>query len=55
VSLKQWANNDWLKPHRTSRKEISSLLRIVERDLNNAQGDISADWRFAIAYVLCGL
>jgi hypothetical protein len=50
VSLKQWADNGWLKPHRTSRKEVSSLLRIVERDLNDAQGDISSDWRFGIAY-----
>jgi len=50
VSLKQWADNGWLKPHRTSRKEIGSLLRIVERDLNDAQGDISADWRFGIVY-----
>jgi hypothetical protein len=50
VSLKQWADNGWLKPHRTSREEISSLLRIVERDLNDAQGDISSDWRFGIAY-----
>jgi uncharacterized protein (UPF0332 family) len=48
--LKQWADNGWLKPHRTSRKEISSLLRIVERDLDDAQGDISSDWRFGIAY-----
>jgi uncharacterized protein (UPF0332 family) len=48
--LKQWADNGWLKPHRTSRKEINSLLRIVERDLNDAQGNISSDWRFGIAY-----
>jgi hypothetical protein len=50
VSLKQWADNGWLKPHRTSRKEINGLLSIVERDLNDAQGDISPDWRFGIAY-----
>lgn len=50
MSLKQWADNGWPKPHRTSRKEIGSLLRIVERDLNDAQGDISSDWRFGIAY-----
>ena len=50
MSLKQWVDNGWLKPHRTSRKEISSLLGIVERDLNDAQGDISSDWRFGIAY-----
>jgi uncharacterized protein (UPF0332 family) len=50
VSLNQWADDGWLKPHRTSRKEINSLLRIVERDLNDARGDISSDWRFGIAY-----
>lgn len=50
MSLKQWADNGWLKPHRTSRKEISSLLSIVERDLTDAHGDISSDWRFGIAY-----
>ena len=50
MRLKQWADNGWLKPHRTSRKEISSLLRIVDRDLDDAQGDISFDWRFGIAY-----
>jgi len=50
MSLKQWADNGWLKPHRTSRREISSLLNIVERDLKDAQGDISSDWRFGIAY-----
>lgn len=50
MSLKQWADNGWLKPHRTSRREISSLLSIVERDLKDAQGDISSDWRFGIAY-----
>ena len=50
MSCKQWADNGWLKPHRTSRREISSLLSIVERDLNDARGNISSDWRFGIAY-----
>ena len=50
MSLKQWEDNGWLKPHRTSRKEISNLLGIVERDLRDAGKDISADWRFGIAY-----
>ena len=50
MSLKQWADNGWLKPHQTSRKEISNLLSIVERDLDDAQKDISSDWRFGIAY-----
>jgi hypothetical protein len=50
MSLKQWADNGWLQPHRTSREEISNLFSIVERDLKDAQRDISADWRFGIAY-----
>ena len=50
MNLKQWADNGWLKIHRTSREEISHLLDIVERDLNDAQRDISTDWRFGIAY-----
>jgi len=50
VTLKQWADNGWLKPHQTSREEISSLLAIVERDLADAGHEISPDWRFGIAY-----
>jgi hypothetical protein len=50
MSLKQWANDGWLRPHQTSPQEIADLLAIVERDLADAEGDISADWRFGIAY-----
>jgi uncharacterized protein (UPF0332 family) len=50
MSLKQWTDNGWLRPHKTSAKEISDLLRIVERDLQDAAGSISADWQFGIAY-----
>jgi len=50
MSLEQWAKNGWLRPHKSSRQEISDLLRIVERDLTDAEGDISADWKFGIAY-----
>jgi hypothetical protein len=50
MSLKQWEDNGWLKPHRTSRQEISNLLNIVERDLQDARREISADWRFGISY-----
>ena len=50
MSLKQWADNGWLKSHKTSTKEISDLLRIVERDLQDAVGSISSDWQFGIAY-----
>ena len=50
MNLAQWADNAWLKPHKTSREEIGNLLSIVERDLKDAESRISADWRFGIAY-----
>ena len=50
MSLREWAENGWLKTHKTSKKEISDLLRIVERDLQDASVNISPDWRFGIAY-----
>src|SRR6185295_17781097 len=50
MSLKQWADNGWLRPHKTSAKEVAGLLALVERDLADAAGEISADWRFGIAY-----
>ncbi len=50
MSLQQWADNGWLRSHTTSAEEASSLLAIVERDLTDADGDISSDWRFGIAY-----
>lgn len=50
MSLKQWADNGWLRAHKTSPKEIQDLLGIVKRDLADSGGKISADWRFGIAY-----
>ena|ERR1051325_1686647 len=50
MSLKQWADNGWLRAHKTSPQEIGDLLAIVDRDLADAERDISADWRFGIAY-----
>lgn len=50
MSLKQWANNGWVRAHQTTPKEIQDLLAIVKRDLADAEGDISADWKFGIAY-----
>lgn len=50
MSLKQWADNGWLRLHETSRQEIADLFAIVARDLGDAERDISADWRFGIAY-----
>lgn len=50
MSLQQWADNGWLRQHQTSPQEITDLFAIVARDLTDAEGDISADWRFGIAY-----
>lgn len=50
MTLKQWADNGWLESHVTSTGEIANLLAIVDRDLADAGGDISTDWRFGIAY-----
>lgn len=50
MTLQQWAGNGWLRLHQTSPQEIQDLLAIVRRDLADASGNISADWRFGIAY-----
>jgi hypothetical protein len=50
VTLKRWQELGWLKPEPTSPNEIANLLAIVERDLGDAAGAISADWRFGIAF-----
>jgi len=50
MTLQQWAANGWLRPHQSSLQEISGMFSIVRRDLNDAEGDISADWQFGIAY-----
>lgn len=51
MTLEKWQGNGWLRQHETSRQEIEDLLRIVERDLEDARcSELSADWRFGIAY-----
>ncbi len=50
MSLKQWADNGWLRPHTTSQEEIKNLLGMVDRNLRDASENISADWKFSIAY-----
>lgn len=50
MTLKQWESNGWLRRHRTDPKEIENLLMIIDRDLEDAGGSISNDWRFGIAY-----
>ncbi len=50
MSLETWAKNGWLRPHKITRQEIVDLLGVIERDLKDAQRDLSADWKFGIAY-----
>lgn len=50
MSLRKWLEYGWLRPHQSGKKEITDLFRIIDRDLQDAAGDISADWRFGIAY-----
>ena len=51
MSLQDWQNNGWLRPHKTDKEEIANLLAIVERDMADASAmEISDDWKFGIAY-----
>ena len=50
MSLEQWTKNGWLRPHKASTQETAGLLAIVDRDLKDAEGGVSDDWRFGIAY-----
>lgn len=49
-TLEAWFENGWLKRHRTSVDEIQTQLESADRDLTDAEKDISAAWRFTIAY-----
>jgi hypothetical protein len=33
MRLQQWAANGWLRPHQTTKQQVSDLLAIVDRDL----------------------
>jgi hypothetical protein len=51
MTLRQWADNGWLKAHRPTPREMADLFQMVDRDLGDAlNGTISLDWRFGIAY-----
>lgn len=51
MSLQQWQNNGWLRPHKTDKEEISNLLAIADRDIADAANpQLSDDWKFGIAY-----
>ena len=50
MTLQKWLEYGWLRSHKYSQKEITDLFQIIDRDLRDASGNISADWRFGIAY-----
>lgn len=50
MSLRKFADKGWLRSHKSSKQEIADLLEIVDRDIKDSGGSISADWRFGIAY-----
>lgn len=50
MSLQKFADKGWLRAHKSSKQEITDMLDIVKRDINDATGNISSDWRFGIAY-----
>lgn len=51
MSLQNWLDNKWIRKHQTSPQEIGNLLEIVKRDIKDAGfREVSADWRFGIAY-----
>ncbi len=51
VSLQDWLESGQIRAHKTSRSEITELLKAVDRDLADSQiKELSADRRFATAY-----
>jgi hypothetical protein len=51
MSLQDWMANGWLRAHQPTHREIADLFAIAERDIKDARtGNVSADWRFGIAY-----
>jgi len=51
VSLQDWLKSRWLIEHQTSRQEISDLLSMADRDLDQCRTPhLSPDWQLNIAY-----
>jgi hypothetical protein len=50
MSLETWFANGWLVRHSASPRELEEMLDAAARDLADATKDVSAPWRFAIAY-----
>lgn len=39
MSFQEWHDFGWLKPHATSLNELSNLLAIADRDIEDAETD----------------
>jgi hypothetical protein len=51
MTLRDWLRWGRLSSHRASKREISDLLALIDRDLAQCQtGGLAADWQLAIAY-----
>jgi hypothetical protein len=51
MSLEAYLNNRWIRAHETSAQEMTNLLAIVDRDIQQSQTPgLGAEWRFDIAY-----
>ena len=51
MSLKDWAENGWIRPHQAAKSEIESLRLAADEDLKDAATiGLSPAWRFNIAY-----
>lgn len=51
MTLENWLKNGWLTEHKPTRQEITDLLAIVDRDLQECQIiGLSPEWRMNIAY-----
>jgi hypothetical protein len=51
MSLKDWLNNGWVKPHNSSAQEINNLLGIADRDIIQSKlPGLDKDTRLTIAY-----
>ncbi|MCU0792351.1 MAG: hypothetical protein MUE42_05775 [Opitutaceae bacterium] len=48
--MNDWHKAGWLRPHQTSKRQITDLFAIVDRDLEDAARGLSPDWQFGIAY-----
>jgi uncharacterized protein (UPF0332 family) len=51
MSLEDWLKNKLIEKHRTSAREIASLLHICDRDLEKVTiAELGPDWRLSIAH-----